>query len=442
MEKIIFNKSVIFFDRIIQRYTPEPFVLALFLTCILFILAITLTETTPFQMIIYWGDGFWKLTTFTLQMVMILMGGSVVASSPFVNRLLSKIVVQLKSTGQAVIVITMIALIASWINWGFGLVIGALFCRKIASTMPSINFKLLVASSYSGFLIWHAGLSGSIPLLLATPDNFSEKLMGKIIPVNQTIFSIFNLTATFTVSIAVIILNYFINKRTTEKKIKTNIDKGINHCISKTVKLPIEHIENSRILSLFAFLLGASYVGYKIIQKSFILDLNSINMILIFLGIILHKNINNFIQSIIKASKRVGPILLQFPFYAAIMNMMTSSGLSDLVSQFFINISSPKTFQLLVFYSAGLVNIFVPSGGGQWAIQAPIMIPVAQKLGLDTVKTAMAIAWGDAWTNMLQPFWALSILAIAGLHLRDIMGHCISIFIVSGTVLSIFFLFF
>lgn len=129
--------------------------------------------------------------------------------------------------------------------------------------------------------------------------------------------------------------------------------------------------------------------------------------------------------------------MIQFPFYAGIMGMMVSSGLAEKMSLWFVQISNEYTFPLFTFISAGIVNFFVPSGGGQWAVQAPVMLPAALELGVDTAKTAMAVAWGDAWTNMIQPFWALPALAIAGLRAKDIMGFCIMALIVSGLIISI-----
>jgi len=119
------------------------------------------------------------------------------------------------------------------------------------------------------------------------------------------------------------------------------------------------------------------------------------------------------------------------------MGMMVASGLAGVVSEAFISISNEHTFYLFTFYAAGIVNFFIPSGGGQWAVQAPIMLDAANMLGSDPGKVAMAVAWGDAWTNMIQPFWALPALAIAGLKAKDIMGFCLIVLIVSGAVIGL-----
>jgi short-chain fatty acids transporter len=427
-----------FFDRMMQRYTPDPFVLALLLTFLLFVLGLVFTESSPQDMVTHWGNGFWKLNSFTLQMVMILVTGYTVASTPLVTAILTSIARSLKTPGQAIIATTLLSTLGSWINWGFGLVIGALLCREIIKVLPKANFRLLVASAYSGFLVWHAGLSASIPLLIATPGNFSEHLMGRLVPVNETIFDPFNICAVLALAVTLSAVNWWMGKEKNAEIHPVALDET-HSSVHETQLYPAEKIEHSFLLTLLASAFALAYIVFQITHGDFGFDLNSINFIFLFCGFLLHKNAKNFIASIGDASKRVGPILLQFPFYAAIMSMMTDSGLADVISKAFIQISSPDTFALFTFYSAGLVNLFVPSGGGQWAVQSPIIIPAAQSLGTDTVKAAMAIAWGDAWTNMLQPFWALPILAIAGLKLRDIMGYCVVILIASGIVLSLFF---
>ncbi|MCK9905937.1 TIGR00366 family protein, partial [Frankia sp. Cpl3] len=164
------------------------------------------------------------------------------------------------------------------------------------------------------------------------------------------------------------------------------------------------------------------------------------NILFLFLGILLHGTPRRFLDAMGEAIKGSAGIVVQFPFYAGIIGMMTASGLAASISNWFISISTATTFPLFTFWSAGLVNIFVPSGGGQWAVQAPIMLPAAAELGVSNAKVAMAIAWGDAWTNLIQPFWALPALAIAGLGARDIMGYCLMMLFVTGAIISLGFL--
>ncbi len=186
--------------------------------------------------------------------------------------------------------------------------------------------------------------------------------------------------------------------------------------------------------------MGLVFVGYHFVTNGFDLNINIVNFIFLFLGILLHRTPRRFLETVGNGVKNAGGIIVQFPFYAGIMGMMVASGLSDKISLLFVSFATDYTLPIFTFLSAGLVNVFVPSGGGQWAVQGPIMIQAALEIGADTAKTAMAVAWGDAWTNMIQPFWALPVLAIAGLKIRDIMGFCVMILFFSFIPIAIGFL--
>lgn len=201
-------------------------------------------------------------------------------------------------------------------------------------------------------------------------------------------------------------------------------------------------MENSWVLSTLIGVMGLVFIVYYFIKNGLDLNINIVNFIFLFLGIIFHKTPRRFLESVNRAVKNASGIIVQFPFYAGIMGMMVASGLSAKLSEWFVSVSNEFMYPLLTFISAGILNIFVPSGGGQWAVQGPIMIPGAEALGVDLAKTAMAVAWGDAWTNMIQPFWAIPLLAIAGLKVRDIMGFCVTILLWSFIPIAIGLLFF
>lgn len=426
-----------FFDRLVQRYLPDAFLFAIILTLLVFLMGIFMTKNTPLQMVEYWGNGFWDLLAFSMQMALVVTTGYVLANTPLVKKILEKISVRAKNPIQAIMLVTFIATIASLINYGFGLVVGALIAIEIAKRVPSVDYRLLVASAYSGFLVWHGGFSGSTPLLIATEGHFLEEEMG-IIPVTETLFSSFNLFIVFALLITLPFLNAYLMK-TREKTQIVNplVDWENNKFENKAeeaatvVETPSDRLENSQIISLLIGLLGFSYIVYHFVVNDFDLNLNIVNLTMLFLGIILHRTPRRFLNSVNEAVKNVGGIIVQFPFYAGIMGMMVESGLSEQISIWFVNISTEITYPLFTFVSAGIVNFFIPSGGGQWAVQGPIMIPAGMELGVENAKTAMAVAWGDAWTNMIQPFWALPLLAIAGLKVRDIMGFCVIILIYS-----------
>ncbi|MFC4557579.1 short-chain fatty acid transporter [Virgibacillus kekensis] len=436
-----------FFDRMVQRYLPDAFLFAVILTFIVFILGMAITGSSPVDMVQYWGDGFWNLLSFAMQMSLIVVTGYILANTPFVKKVLAKISTLANSPGQAIILVTFVASVACLINYGFGLVVGALLAIHVAKRVPSVDYRLLMAAAYSGFLLWHGGLSGSVPLLIATPGHFLEEQIGTV-PVTETLFSSFNIFIVVTLLITLPILNRFLMQArdplnvTNASTWKTDDDDTEEEISSTAEMTPAERLENSQIISLLIGILGLAFIVYHFVNNGFDLNINIVNFIFLFLGIMLHKTPRRFLNAVTGAVKNVGGIIIQFPFYAGIMGMMVASGLSEEMSMWFVSISTEFTLPLFTFLSAGIVNFFVPSGGGQWAVQGPIMIPAALEIGTSTAKTAMAVAWGDAWTNMIQPFWALPLLAIAGLKVRDIMGFCVMILLYSFIPISIGLLFF
>lgn len=429
-------------NTIMEKYLPDPYIFVAILTVLVVLLGIGLTPSSPLEMVIYWGDGFWGLLAFTMQMVIVLTAGHVLANSPLFKKFLTAVASKIKSPGAAIILVTFISLIACWINWGFGLVIGAIFAKEIARHVKKVDYRLLIASAYSGFIIWHGGLAGSIPLSVATEGHPFEEIMG-VVPTSGTLFTPYNL---FIVLVIFFTLPFFNRWMMPKEEDVVEVDPAL--LAEEEQKLPppentfASRSERSYILTILIGIIGVAYLIYHFATKGFALDLNIVNTIFVILGIILHGTPQRFLAATQNAIKTASGIVFQFPFYAGIMGMMTNSGLAAVFSEWFIAISNETTFYLFTFFSAGLVNFFIPSGGGQWAVQAPIMLEAAQVMGADYAKTAMAIAWGDAWTNMIQPFWALPALAIAGLKAKDIMGFCVFVLIFTGVIISIGFLFF
>ena len=442
--------------KIMSKYLPDAFIFAIVLTIITFVGGITLTDQTPFQMIKHWAGpkGFFGLLAFTMQMVLVLVLGSAMAQAPVFKRLLQKIAKTAKTPVRGIMITAFVSVVACWINWGFGLVIGALLARAIAREVKGIDYRLLIASAYSGFVVWHGGISGSIPLQVANqgalatvaPEIFDPSFT---IPTSQ-IFSPMNLVIS---GIIIFGLPFVCKAMMPDKEHVIEVDPAIlvepEEVIEETSKFtPADKMERNKILWIIILLMGFAYIIYNFTQVGLNLSLDFVNFIFMYVGILLHGTLRRYIDAINEAAKSAGGIILQFPFYAGIMGMMTGANpetgvtLAGLISNAFVSISTVKTYPLFTFWSAGIVNFFVPSGGGQWAVQAPIMMPAGFEIGVDPAKTAMAIAWGDAWTNMIQPFWALPALSIAGLSAKDIMGYCVITLLFSGIIISAGFLIF
>lgn len=421
---------------LVNRFLPDPFIFCIILTVVVFAAAIPATGQSPMDMVNAWGNGVWGLLAFSMQMALVLVLGSAFANAPAIKKVVSKVASLAKSPVQGIIVVTFFSLIACWVNWGFGLVVGAILAKEIARQVDGIDYRLLIASAYSGFVIWHAGFSGSIPLALATPGAEAlQKATGGVVtePISTslTLFAPYNLVILLIILVCLPFINAKMHPSPDEV---VTVDKNLlieDVEEKKAAVTPAEKIENSVIMSALIAIAGVIFLVFYFMNNGFKLSLNIVNFIFLILGIICHGTPINYVKAVTTATKGASGIILQFPFYAGIMAMMiakdptTELSLAIVISNWFVSIATPLTFPLFTFLSAGIVNFFVPSGGGQWAVQGPIMMPAGADLGVSPALTGMAIAWGDAWTNMIQPFWALPALGIAGLSARDIMGYCL-----------------
>ena len=437
---------------VVQRYLPDPFLFAVILTLIVYAAGIAATGQGPIEMVGHWTAGFWKLLAFSMQMALILVTGHTLANAPIFQKGLSSLAKVAKTPAQAILAVTIVGTVSSFINWGFGLVIGALYARQLAKEVKGVDYRLLIASAYSGFLVWHGGLSGSIPLKLGAAKDLASVTNGAIteaIPTSMTIFGPMNLVIFFIILFTMPFLNSAMHPKNETEVIVVDPELLKDEPVPEKPEnmTPADRMENSPVLSMLIGGLGMIYVVQYFYTKGFALNLNIVNFTFLFAGILLHGTPRRFLNAISAATKGAGGIILQFPFYAGIMGMMVGaspegSSLAAIISNGFVSVANTTTFPLFTFLSAGIVNFFVPSGGGQWAVQAPIMMPAGAALGVPAAKTAMAIAWGDAWTNMIQPFWALPALGIAGLGAKDIMGFCLVNLLYSGVIISVVMLFF
>lgn len=430
--------------KVVQKYLPDPFIFAVILTFIAAAIAIPVCRQTPIEVIEHWGGGVWSLLAFAMQMSLILVCGSTLASAPVIKRGISSLASLPKSPAGAIALVTGISAVACWLNWGFGLIIGVIFAKEIAKNLRGVDYRLLIASAYSGFVVWHAGLSGSIPLTMATPgSNLEEITRGALVnpvPVSATLLDPHNLLMVLLVIVALVVVNSIMHPK---RGNVISIDPALlveedAKPFEKAVS-PAEKIERSRVISIIISLLGFSYLIIKLLHGGSV-DLNFVIMLFLFAGILFHGNPVSYVKAFGKSTVGAAGILLQFPFYAGIMGIIMGVGHSGIclgteLSNACISISNHTTYPLLTFLCAAVLNMFVPSGGGHWAIQAPIMFSAGKELCVDPGLTGMAIAWGDAWTNLIQPFWALPALAIAKLNARDIMGFCLIDLVVSGAII-------
>ncbi|WFF40657.1 short-chain fatty acid transporter [Salinicola endophyticus] len=417
--------------RLVQRYLPSAFVLAVILTAIVFVLGIVLGERTPLDMAQYWGEGFSSLFKFGMQMVLVLLTGYVLALTPVMQRLLGALTRQASTPRQALAITIVVSFVCYYLNWGFGMVAGAILAREMGRRV-AVHFPLIVAAAYGGELV--RGPSTSIPLVIATPGHFMEDAIG-IVPVSETLYASWNIA--LTLALLALLVGFFMLQKQPEQIVRLEAADPAEEAPAQRGDGSFsDWLEHSRLPTLFLGLLAAVYLLGEVVKGDFSINLNTVILIFFTLGLLLHRSAAAYLGAVEKAVGAARGIIVQFPLYAGIAGMMTHADLVTQFSQAIISVASRETFPLWTFLSAGAVNFFIPSGGGQWAIQGPIMMKAAYALGADPARTIMAFTWGDGWTNQIQPFWALPLLGVAGLSARDIMGYLLIWLVISGVAIA------
>ena len=434
-----------------NRVLPSPFTIAVFLTFLTFLLAYLFTDPTESVSIVgewiklgeYWQHGFWGFLQFAMQMMLILVLGHTLALTPAVNRIINRMLPYCTTTARAAFVVTLMSVIVAYLNWGLGLIFGAILARKVgefATTNNSkINYPIIGASGYAGLMVWHGGLSASAPLKVAEAGHNLEYLIG-VIPAGETLGSSLNLTVIAATILILPFVMFLVGKRSVARPFSLPSVLQVDD-ESKQVT-GAERLDHSKLLAILfgGIMILLSYrtvvISPSKLSLSF-LNLNFINFFLFGLGLILSGSIYKYLKGVGEAIQGAAGILIQFPLYAGIMGVMSESGLIGLISDYFISISNQFTFPLFTFMSAALVNIFVPSGGGQWIIQGPVVVEAALKTGVPVGKSIMALAYGDQLTNMLQPFWALPLLGITGLKAKEILPYTFILFVAGMLIFSV-----
>ena len=425
---------------------PDPLVIAIFLTFICVVAAVVLTDFGVADSVDAWGISFWNLLAFTMQMVLILGLGHVVAHTRPVYRALVYIADRVKSAKIAYGGLAFVAGFCGLFSWGVALIVPAVLSRIIATSCKrrgiKVHFPLLVACGWLGASTSMQGLSASIPLTINTPGHFLEDQIG-LIGLSATIFSVWSLSILFTklcmIPAVVSRLGPDANEIREMPDILAPSERG-----EKLVDGPVtpsQRMENARVVTIALAALGGLYTALHF-RDGGGLNLNMINMIFLVLGLALADSPRHYLDLLGNAGRVIAPFLVQYPLYAGIMGVIAVSGLGELFVNGFVAISTADSLPIWTFFSAGLLNLFIPSAGGQWAVQGPIAVEAAMQLGTDLPRIAMAVTLGESWTNAIQPLYAIPVLAVAGLHIRDVVGYGVIICAMNGAIYLTGLLFF
>jgi len=437
-----------------ERWIPDAFIFALLATFIVLGGALVATPASLAQTIDAWGRGFWELIPFTLQMSLIIITGHVLATSKPMGRVIRAIAGWPSTPRAAVALVTFCTLVASWFNWGFSLVFGAVLAKEVARRVEGVDYRALAAASVLGLgSIWAQGLSGSAALQMATPGALQPQIRdivsqggmvpGGIIGFTHTIFLWQSLVSVLVEMVVVTGVMWLATPAIGEGK--TARDLGIDlfensELRTKNLEVgmksarvtPGAWLEHSPILTWLVVALGVSYLARYFSAAGDplnALNLNILNLAFLLVGFLLHKTPARLMRAFQEATPAVWGVILQFPFYAGIAGIITGTHLNERLAAVFVRFSTAATFPALVAVYSAVLGVFVPSGGSKWVIEAPYVMAAAHTLKVHLGWVVSAYDLGEALANLVQPFWMLPVLGLFKLGARDVMGYTIVVFL-------------
>ena len=431
-----------------EKWIPDAFIFALLATFIVFAAALIWTPSSFAQVVDAWGNGFWDLIPFTLQMSLIIITGHVLATSAPMGKAIRAIAGWPRTPRGAVALVTFFALATSWFNWGFSLIFSAVLAKEVARRVSGVDYRALAAASVLGLgSIWAQGLSGSAALQMATPGALQPQIRdivanggvvpGGIIPFRDTIFLWQSFVSVFVEMVIVTLVMWLATPPAS--KAKTAYALGIDLGDSEfrpspkpQAPSPGQWLEYSPILNLVLVAMGAVYlVRYfgRAPEPLNAITVNIINFSFLLIGVLLHRTPARLMQAVQAATPAVWGVILQFPFYAGIAAIITSTHLSQQLANAFVSVSTPASYPAVVAMYSAVLGVFVPSGGSKWVIEAPYVMAAAHELKVHLGWVVAAYDLGEALANLVQPFWMLPILGMFGLRARDVMGYTFIVFL-------------
>jgi short-chain fatty acids transporter len=433
----VFQKGAKGFNARVGLFVPHSFLFAVLLTFAAYLLGIFGAYRGPFEMVKFWGEGFWNFLSFSMQMILMVVTGFSVAGVPLTRKILRLLVRIPRNPVQAVMFVTLVTAVFSWMHWGIGIVMGAFLARETARRLPRIDYPLLVSSAYVGMCAGMFGMFASAPLAVSREGHLLERAIG-VIPLHQTSLSTMVLAGLFLGTAAVTLLAglmYPQEQKTTPPdpavlKRFDEEDEAEEAALRAEMEMrrtgqmgPGVWLERSRWPVWLISIMGFSYIVYWFYMRGFDLNLNIINFILFSLSLTLHDTPLRFLKSMERSIRAAYGIVVQFPFYAGIQGMFASSGLAAVLFSWIASSSTAAFYPLRVYVEAALVNFFIPTSPGLWEVQGALVVKTAQALQTGIPNAVNAFTAGEIIGNVIQPFWTIPILGICRLSLRDILGY-------------------
>ncbi len=431
-KKVGFTEATI---QLFERIIPDPFVLAILITAVVGALALIFgPHASVDRLVTGWYKGFFGILTFAFQITLVLVTGHAFAHAPPVQRVFKGLISIARTPVQAAALTFLLVAIASFFNWGLGLVVSALLAREVAKRMK-VDFAWIVAAGFSGWVVWASGISSSIALAQSTAGsamNVVQKVTGTVLPFGDTVFTRFNLVPTVAMMIVMPFVLAWL-KPSDENAVVLDTTLHPDPPVRQKPQGPLSFakwLEHSWIGSAFIGVLGVALLVYTRYEHVAFSGVNAVIFVMFIAGIVLHGYPLAYADAVKNAAKQTGSMMLQYPLYGGIMGMMDATGLPDVISHFFIAISNAHTLPFWSYICSLIVTFFIPSGGGHWAVQGPFVVPAAVALHASVPATTMAVAMGEQVSNMMQPFWAAPIVAMAGIGVQRVLGFTVVTFLV------------
>jgi short-chain fatty acids transporter len=414
-----------------ERWFPDPLIFALLGIVIVFAVGLILRQS-PSKLAIQGGKNFWTLVPFTMQMVMIIIGGYVVASTPIVYWAIRALARIPKTPRGAVALVALLSMLTSLISWGLSLIFSGLFVRELAPRVKGMDYRAAGAAAYLGLgAVWALGLSSSAAMMMATKATIPPTLFSicGLIPLRQTLF----LWPSIVTTVILIVLSVLIAYLSTPspENARTAESYGIQYepirSSLEPKSKPGEWLEYSPLLTILVVLLLSWYLIdlFRTSPKGALeaLDLNTYNLMFITVGLLLHWRPKRFMRAVSECIPATGGVLIQFPFYAFIFGMISGTGIADALAKLFASISTHNTYPLLVAMYSAVLGVFIPSGGSKWVIEAPYVLQAANLHQVHLGWVVQIYNASEALPNLVNPFWMLPLLGILKLKARDIVGY-------------------
>jgi short-chain fatty acids transporter len=411
-----------------ERWFPDSLVFALAALVIVFVGGMFLGSTIG-ELIKYFGEGFWSLIPFTMQMAIIIIGGYVLASSPPIYRLIRCLARIPRTPRGAVAFVAFFSMTTSLISWGFSLIFSGILVREIVKDVQQIDYRAIGAAAYLGSgTVWALGLSSSAALMMATPSAIAAPLLkiSGVIPLSQTIYTWQSLTTAVVLILSGVVVAYLSAPAISTKTAESfGVTEGIEIEEMEKHRTPAEWLEYAPLLSVIVGAIGLAYLVQIFAARGPLaaLDLNTYNLLFLMLGLLLHWRPRSFTRAVNRAVPATAGVLIQFPFYGGTFGIITMSSMARTLASFFVHISSQNSYPVVVAIYSFILGMFVPSGGGKWAIEAPYVLQAAKDLHVSLGWTVQVYNASEALPNLINPFWMLPLLGILKVRARNLVGY-------------------